>query len=174
MTPEQVKLGQTSTVEEPTTSIEEPKITLEELEQLLEKKKLRLPKSIRAHIRTLKSEGRWEQAMRIAAIEREKKEKKIEVKRRSAERELYQSIGLLLETEDPQIQGVEEIRAIWLLHASGVIDSDEKTKELIDILDSRTPDLKAYLERRLLDIRVELQPLLPMREKITSKRGRRV
>lgn len=112
--------------------------------------------------------------MRVTDREWEKKGEKVEAKRRSAEQELYRSINVILETDDPQIQGVEEIRAIWLLHASDVISSAEKTEELLAALDSKSPDLKAYLEKRLTDIRAELQPLLPMREKIISKRGRRV
>jgi hypothetical protein len=147
-----------------------PPITLEELEGLIEKKEPRLPKSIRIHIRNLKASGQWEQAMEIAERERGKK---IEARRRNAELELYKSIRTILETDDPQIQGVQEIRTIWLLHASGVIDLDEKIEELTSILDSKSPDLNAYLEGRLLDIREELQPLLPTEKNLPVRRTHR-
>lgn len=139
----------------------EPIISLEELEKLMVKKETRLPKSIRAHIRNLKASGLWKQAMEIAERERGKKIEKIKARERSAEQELHRSIRTILETDDPQIQAVEEIRSIWLLQASGVINSDEKVEELIEILDSRSSDLKAYLEGRLPDIREEIRSLLP-------------
>lgn len=144
-----------------------PGITLEELGSLADQKELRLPKSIRAYIRRLKADGQFERAMAVA---REVRERKLKERQQNAEKELYRSIRELLETKDPQVQAVEEIRAIWLLYASGVIDSDEKTAELLVTLDSKSPDLKAFLEGRLIDIREELRPLLPP-EKESIKRG---
>lgn len=138
-----------------------------ELGSLKDQREQRLPKSIRTYIRRLKADGQFEKAMAVA---QEVRGRKLQAGQQNAERELYRSVRELLETEDPQVQAVEEIRAIWLLYASGVIDSDEKTAELLVTLDSKSPDLKAFLEGRLIDIRKELQPFLPP-EKKSRKRG---
>lgn len=138
-----------------------------ELGSLKDQRERRLPKSIRTYIRRLKADGQFEKAMAVA---QEVRERKLQARQQNAERELYRSVRELLETEDPQVQAVEEIRAIWLLYASGVIDSDEKTAELLVTLDSKSPDLKAFLEGRLTDIREELRPFLPL-EKESKKRG---
>lgn len=150
-------------------------ISLEELESLINQKEPRLPKSIRAHIRSLKAAGQWEEAMRVA---KEVREEKLQSRQQKAEVELNRTIRKIIETNDPQVQAVEEIRAIWLLYATyfyatGIIDSDERSSELLQTLDSKSPNLSAFLEGRMADIRDELQPLLPTAKELSTRGIRR-
>jgi len=145
-------------------------ISRQGLEELINQKEPRLPNGLRRHIRDLKATGQLEKVMTVTD---EGRERKYQTRQQRAENELKLSLRKIFETEDPQIQAIEEIRAIWLLHASGTITSAEKTEALLSTLDSKAPDLKAYLEGRLLDIRDELQPLLPTGKELNTQGHRR-
>lgn len=125
-----------------------------DLEGLVITKEPRLPRSIRKYIRELKAEGRWEEAMEIAQRVRENKLQKREEK---ARKELNRTILELLTTDDPEVEGEKEIRAIWLLEAAGVINSEERLEELLESLDTKAPQLKDLLEQRLVEIRDEVE-----------------
>lgn len=138
-----------------------------DLERLVTQKEPRLPQGIRKYITRLKAEGQWEKAMEVA---REAKEQKFKIREGISEVDLlHLTIRQILETDDPTTQAEQEVRAIWLLYATGVIGSKEKTDELLATLDSKSPDLKAFLEGRLSDIRDELQPLLPKLRKLGGR-----
>ncbi|TSC54258.1 MAG: hypothetical protein LiPW16_88 [Microgenomates group bacterium LiPW_16] len=51
---------------------------------------------------------------------------------------------------------MQEVRAIWLLDAAGVILPEERKNELIEALDSKTPKLRAAFEAQLSQIRDEM------------------
>ncbi len=129
-----------------------------DLEKLIDQKEPRLPKGIRRYIRGLKAEGKLVEAMKVTEHERKKKGLTREQK---AKAELKQTIGKMIQTEDLKIEATEEVRAIWLLHATGEITAEEKTTELLETIDSKPPDIQAYLTPRLSGIRDELKPLLP-------------
>lgn len=125
-----------------------------DLEGLVATKEPRLPGSIRKYIRDLKAEGRWEEAMEVAQQVRERKAQKREEKARE---ELNRTILELLTTNDPEVEGEKEIRAIWLLEAAGVINSEERLEELLESLDTKAPQLKDFLDKRLAAIRDEVE-----------------
>ncbi|MFZ5933101.1 MAG: hypothetical protein ACOYT7_03465 [Patescibacteria group bacterium] len=123
------------------------------LERSFEKKEKQLPHSIAVYITRLKQSERFEEAMfeREQAIE---KRRRLTRPQRAAEK-LNDTIKLLLETNDPQVQAVCEVRAIWLLNVAGVIDDRQKLEDLRATLDSKGPELKAFLDDRLVQIREE-------------------
>jgi len=126
---------------------------IRELERSFEKKEEQLPNSIASYVRRLKQSEKFEEAM----LEREReieKRRRMTRPQRAAER-LNDTIKLLLETNDPQVQSVCEVRAIWLLNVAGVIDDRQKLQDLKDVLDSQAPELKAFLDDRLVQIRDE-------------------
>lgn len=131
---------------------------LEELERLFGQKEQSLPKSVSAYIRRLKAEGRLEEAKLVAQQVRERKE---QTREKKATEELDRTISKLLKTDKPQEEGKLEIRAIWLLEAAGVILPAERGQELVEILDSKAPELQAVLENQLAKIRDEVKRLMP-------------
>lgn len=132
------------------------------LDFLFDQKQLLLAPSIRRHIRYLKSQGKLELALSISATERERKAKKTEEKMQATARnELKKTMRALLETDDPQIEAEQEIRAIWLLAACGELNSQERTEELLQALNSKAPILQAVIEGKLPEIRDEVQKYFP-------------
>lgn len=133
------------------------------LEGLVAMKEIRLPKSLRKYIRDLKAQGQWEEAMQVA---QQTRKRKFQNQRREekAREELDRSIFELLTTTDPKIEAEMEIRTIWLLNATGEIGSKEKSTELKLSLDTMAPQLQEFIEPRLVAIRDELSPLMPMPE----------
>jgi len=124
---------------------------IKELEHSFEEKEERLPKSISTYIRRLKEAGRFEDAMlvREEAIE---KRRKMTRPQRAAEK-LNDTVKLLLETDNPQLQSVCEVSAIWLLNVAGVIDDRQRMEELRSTLDSKAPELTVFLDEKLVEIR---------------------
>ena len=127
-------------------------------ELLEEAKEENLPKSIKAYIRRIKQEqgrdvGLWfrEQLITKKAITRQEK----------AEKMLKETILKLIQTDDPAVQAKCEVRAIWLMFAAGILNSDERTQEIISILDSKGGQLKEELENNLPKIRDQVKFLLP-------------
>ncbi|MCH7730452.1 hypothetical protein IID21_02860 [Patescibacteria group bacterium] len=129
----------------------------EELESLLSKKEPRLSKGIRSYIRILKQHGHFEKAM-----DRRKHEvgKKKATRTTKAYGELHKTLRVIIETDDPQIEAENELRAVWLMHAASILDSDERVQGIIDILDSKELPLKEYLENNLVEIREEVERTL--------------
>lgn len=126
---------------------------IRELEDSFEKKEKQLPGSIASYIRTLKRTERFAEAMleREQAIE---KRRRLTRPQRAAEK-LNDTIKELLETNDPRVQSTCEVKAIWLLNVAGVIDNQHRLEELRDTLDSKAPELKTFLDDRLVQIREE-------------------
>lgn len=127
------------------------------LEKSFFEKEIGLPKSIRDYIRRLKADGQLKKALEISDKVRESKSRKREER---AQEELRLTIFKLLETEDSLVQGEYELKALWLLEASGIINSEERLKDLLESLDSKAPALKEHLEKRLVAIREQVEPLL--------------
>lgn len=130
-------------------------ITEEQLEKLLVVKEPRLPKSIRRYIQRLKQAGYWEVAMGFRAEEMKKAKKKrgIETREERARKELFRTIRQIIETDDPQVEVEGELKAIWLLDVSGAINQEERLQELRDLLDSKAPELQAFLAENMIRIR---------------------
>lgn len=126
---------------------------IKELERSFKKKEEQLPNSIASYIRRLKQSEKFGEAM----LEREReieKRRRMTRPQRAAEK-LNDTIKLLLETNDLQIQSACEVKAIWLLNIAGVIDDRQKLQDLRDLLDSKAPELRAFLDDRLVQIRDE-------------------
>lgn len=130
-------------------------VTKEQLERLLAVKDPELPSSIKKYIRRLKEADRWDIAMGVRQEEMEKAKKKrgIETREQRARKELDRTIRQILETDDPQLQAEDEVKAIWLLDISGGINQEERIQDLLSILDSKAPELKEFLEGRMFEIR---------------------
>lgn len=133
-----------------------------DLDFLFDQKGPRLAPSIRRHIRHLKSQGKLELALSISTTERERKAQMAEEMMQSrARNELRKTTRALLETDDPQIEAEQEIRAIWLLAVCGELNSQERTEELIQALNTKAPTLQAVIEGKLPEIRDEVQKFFP-------------
>lgn len=124
-----------------------------ELEKSFVKKEKQLPNSIASYIRRLKQSEKFGEAMLEREREIEKRRRMTRPQR--ASEKLNDTIKLLLETNDLQIQSVCEVKAIWLLNVAGVIDDGQRLKDLRDLLDSQAPELKTFLDDRLAQIRGE-------------------
>lgn len=129
-----------------------------DIDQLFQKKEERLPNSIAKYIRLLKQSEKWEEAI---AFRENFVATKVSNRRERAEKELNQTIIELLETNDPAVQANKEVRAVWLMFAAGVLQSDERVKNILEILDSKGGELKQQLEENLPAIRDEIKHLLP-------------
>lgn len=132
---------------------------LAELDRELARKEVRLPKSLRIHIRGLKAKGKWEEAMRVGMQAREQKR---QMRREELiQTRLYRCIATLLRTQDSGIEATNELRAIWLLSAGGIITPKERREGIVEALGSKAPELQEYLEGKLPQIRDEVQLLMP-------------
>lgn len=133
-----------------------------DLDFLFDQKQPRLASSIRRHIRHLKSQGKLGLALSISTTERERKAQRAEELMQTRTRnELKKTMRALLVTDDPQIEAEQEIRAIWLLAACGELNSQERTEELLQALNSKAPTLQAVIEGKLPEIRDEVQRYFP-------------
>lgn len=131
----------------------------------------KLPKSISTYIRRLKAEGKWVEAMSVAQQEREKKGRiKRRTRQEKAREELNKTVRELLETNDPEIEAVMEIRGIWLLEAAELINPEERLMELLESIDTKAPQLKTFIEGRLVRIREEVKPLMPAPQPLVKRR----
>ncbi|TSC53556.1 MAG: hypothetical protein LiPW16_355, partial [Microgenomates group bacterium LiPW_16] len=130
-------------------------------EGLFAKKEVTLPHSVSKYISRLKAEGRLDEAKLVAQQVRERKE---QTREKKATEELDRTIFKLLKTDNPQELEELEIRSIWLLEAAGVILPAERGQELVEILDSKAPELQAVLENQLAKIRDEVKRLMPLDE----------
>jgi len=127
------------------------------IEDCLQKKEERLPKGIRAYIRRLKETGDWDKAVGF----REDSLRKRALDRQGrAKRELNKTIVNLLQSDDPIEQGKDEVKAVWLMYAAGILQSDQKVSDILEILDSKAENLKRELEENLPAIRDEIRILL--------------
>ncbi len=132
-------------------------LTKEELEQLLAVKEPKLPKSIRRYIQRLKQVGMWDVAMGVRAqeMEKAKKKRKDKTKEQRARKELDRTIKQILETDNPQVEAENELKAIWLLDIIGGMDQEERMENLLALLDSKAPELRSFLEENMARIRDE-------------------
>lgn len=139
---------------------QEPRLSQDSdyLEKLLLDKGPRLSVGVRRHIRWLKQEGRWEEAVKSA---REAREKKGETRRRNLVVELHKALLNAVEAEDPKVQAEEEVRFTWLSQITGFIDQSQRTEEITEILTSRGPEIEEYLVPRLPHIRDEFPKIPP-------------
>lgn len=137
----------------------EPVADLEEILRRVTEKEPRLGRGLRIYIARLKKEGRFEEALRIAYTRRQEK---ITGRYGEAEKALGVGIlGIIDDQNDENAKALHELRAIWLVAAMGILNRDARVAEIEDLLDSKGPNLRAFLEGKLLGIRDEMQPFLP-------------
>ena len=130
----------------------------ESIEDYLQKKEERLPKGIRAYIRHLKETGDWNEAV---GFREDFLRKRVLDKQGRAKRELDETIVKLLQSDDPIQQAEDEVKAVWLMYAAGILQSDQRMSDILEILDSKAGNLKRELEENLPAIRDEIKIFLP-------------
>lgn len=130
-----------------------------ELSERASRKDNKLSKSVRTHIRRLKQEGRFAQALAVrksVVSSRESRLGRQYLSQAKARGMLNGTLRELLATDDEEREAELELRAIWLLEITGEIDSEERVRELEESLDSKADQLRAYLESKLPEIRDEM------------------
>ena len=130
----------------------------DELDAKLQAKEPRLSKSIRTYIRRLKESGKWDEAVRL----REAMVTRRNTRQKLVADELHKTLAEVICTEDPVKEAAGEIKIIWLMNAANIIPtSQERNTEIIEILESRPPELQPQIEALMPRIRDEVEPLLP-------------
>mgnify|MGYP001566967931 CR=1 FL=1 len=127
------------------------------LDAKLKAKEPRLPRRVAAHIRTLKQEGMFDEAMRYR--ERIIGQKKARYERlQSATDELHKTIREMICTDDPVKEGAANIKITWLFNAVGQITStDERNREILEILNSVPSEFQPKVEELMPAIRNEVE-----------------
>jgi hypothetical protein len=129
----------------------------QDIEEQLEKK--RLPRGVRKRIRQLKQSGYLEEAMELRRRAREKKRPLLKIQKARAM--LYDTVEEIFESDDPGKLAETQIRAVWLMQASGLITSEERIGSLMEIIDSSKKDgLDPEIEILLTKARNKYQELL--------------
>lgn len=106
----------------------------QELSKSLEAKEVRLPSGVRRHIRRLKEEGRWEEAM---SLRRQEAGKKTDRTREGKLQDLLnQNIKDLMLAKNPNQEAALTIEAIWLLEKKGEIEPEERFSNLMEVLNN--------------------------------------
>lgn len=144
-----------------TISFPGPVVELGRILRRVTEKEPKLAHGLRDYIARLKREGRFEEAMRIAHA---KRQEKIMARHDEAEKALQQEILAIAEAETEEDQGIHEIRAIWLVSALNTHQDnylEVRKREIEETIDSKGPNLRAFLEGNLIDIRDEMRSYLP-------------
>lgn len=126
-------------------------------DRLIAAKETRLPKGLRIYVRRLKEWEVWDKVKADKVVEKRTAPSREE----RARKELHRTISLLLQADDPKVEARLEIKSIWLMQAAGVINSAERMEDIIESIDSKAPQLKAFLEGKLAAIRDEVKPFMP-------------
>ena len=131
------------------------------LEKKLRAKELRLPRRVAAHIRDLKQQGRFEEAMSLRKRIIDQKTTRYK-KQRAAVEELHRNIHEMICTDDLVEEAVGNIKIIWLFNATGDIQTtDERNREIIEILNLVPSEFQPKVEARMPAIRDEMVKFMP-------------
>jgi len=126
-------------------------------------KKVRLPKSVRIHIRRLKESGQLEEAIRIRKLAIGKRN----VSRSALEKahkELVETAVDVVTNDDPAEVAKRSIQMLWLLSATGQVhpkDRTEEMREFLDALQETHPQILLKVEPSLPEIRDSVIKLMP-------------
>lgn len=145
--------------------IERIKTGCEDFDKRLRAKEPRLAKNTRKFIQRLKQADKREEAdiVREEAL-REKREKREKRDRRAlAAEELDKTITAMVYEDDPVKEATAQVKIAWLLKAVGVIETpEERTQEILEILNNQPVHLQPAIEALLPTIRDEVKPFLPL------------
>lgn len=155
-------------------------ISRQDLEQVYTYREPRLSKSVRSHVRRLKKQGRFPEAIMIAQAARQDKDGR---KLHSIEEEINRNVRIILQSDDSKERTIAEIKAIWLYHMTEQMEKEmkkerksqyevvkERWNEILETLNSQAPDIQAYVKGQFQAIREELKPFLPQEEDISKRR----
>lgn len=145
-----LKMSKEHETEEPTGVPQD----LEQLETWVQRKEPSLPGSIRDYIAKLKAKGEWSEAMRVR---KEAEVRKAQSRYAMAREELHRTIRTIFETEDKNVEGVQTIRAVWLLSAVGELNAKVRPTEIIDSLKAHDPETQKFVSEKLVELRDEIQ-----------------
>ncbi len=99
------------------------------IERKLQARELHLPNGVRKHIRRLKENGQFEEAVRFRQESVIKKMRP----RKQLENTINSNLRDLIVSESPQIQAVSALKLTWILNAIGEIDDSEREADLYTI-----------------------------------------
>lgn len=121
-------------------------------------KEKRFPKGIRTQIRRLKEEGKLEE---VALVRKTAEQKR--TRRDIAFDEFGKTLAEVICADDPLEQAVAEIRVTWLMHAVGLIETQlERNRQILEIVESKPPELQPKVEAEMPQIARELQHFIPL------------
>jgi hypothetical protein len=124
------------------------------IERKLLAQELKLPAGIRKHIRNLKEEGRFEEAVRFR---RESITRKI-VPKKLLENMTNSTLRELIISNSPEIQALSALKLTWLLNVSGLISDSEREADLYQIHQS-WPEQSELLKQKDIPIVFEVSKL---------------
>lgn len=130
----------------------------DEIELKLQAKEPHLPKSIRAYIRRLKQEGKWDKAIELRNEIIRQRRTRVEI----ATSELNKTLVEIIREDDPLEEASDQVKAVWLLHTVGVLGTDTRIEETLSIVSSLPPELQQGLEEKLPSIRDEVKKFMPL------------
>lgn len=118
-----------------------------------------MPKSTRAYIRKLKEVGLWEEAVKF----RERTVQQRRNRQELAVDELHKTIAEVICQEDPVKEAAGKIKITWLLNAVSVIPTtEERNREILEILDSTPAEFQPKVEQLMPAIRDEVAKFMPL------------